>query len=138
MISWGNIEGDTKTASENHLQVVYNIPITLWCKIIMFEKNNHKCLRHGPLGPNSIESCPNSSRRVRCRTSTGRGRGNNWLAKNGCDQLFNDMFKYTLNLCQMLTLDSEMNYGTLAHLSLITIRKNNCKCQLLMRYWTIM
>ena len=45
------------------------------------KRNNQKCLRHGPLGPNSIKSCPNSSRRVRCRTSTGHGRGNIWLAK---------------------------------------------------------
>ena len=49
------------------------------------KKNNQKCLRHGPLGPTSINSCQNSSRRVRCRTSTGRGRGNNWLAKDGYD-----------------------------------------------------
>ena len=51
----------------------------------VLKKNNQKCLGHGPLGPNSIDSCPNSSRRVRCRTSTGLGRGNNWLAKNGYD-----------------------------------------------------
>ena len=40
VISWGNVERDTKTASENHLRVVY-ILITLWCEIIIFKKKQH-------------------------------------------------------------------------------------------------